>query len=1381
VTGVTYQWRRGDADAWTTIPAGDVTQAAGGGAVSWPFAGTGGVFAKLNWNAAKTLNDAEAGDDPLSGPLQVRALFADGSTSSGVTPTFDRRQASAESANVGPGSVNLLTGALTVSGTDVSVDSYGSDLTVARSYNTRRSAETDSAGMFGPGWTSGVLVEAASAEYTQLDVAGSLIQVGLPDGEAIGFSKRNATTFIPERGFEDLKLAYTSSPDSYKLTDADGNATTFTKVTGAPASRYFPTKVTVPGSDQNTTISWEKVTIGGVDRVRPTQLLAPAPTGVSCDSLVQGCRALTFTYATATTATGTNANQWADYVGQVKEISFTAWDPDLATPAMRTIVMARYAYDNSGKLRSVWDPRLDWTDGSGSHHQQDTYAYDADGILTTITPHAQEPWTLTYTTVPGDAGKGRLAKMTRSALTAGTATTTVVYNVPVAGAGAPYDMSATQTARWDQSEAPVRAAAVFPANQIPTGDQAAGTLPSSYERAIVTYLDANAREINTVVPGGYTSASWYDHFGNTVRSITPGNVSRALWSSETDTAAEEAAAAARLSTLNVYSDDGQRLLDAYGPEHTVVLNDYTEVRGRSHTHNVYDEDAPATDNPYNLVTTATESVQYDNNGTPVDAEAVTGKTTYNWTLRQPLTSTVDPDGLNLTTTTTYDTTTGLTTSVTTPAGAGSTTTPSTQKTIYYRAGTGSGYTECDNAKHWANLVCRVEVGGQPGSGAPIPATVTTYDIYNQPRVTTEKTSTATLRTTTVDYDAAGRGVTMTITAPGLGTAVPVTKTVYDQATGEATRTQSLSGSTVTAEVLRGYDSLGRLTSYTDADNVTSTTTYDLLGRLATSNDGKATRTYTYDGGTERRGLLTSVTDSEAGTFTAAYDIDGAISQQTWPNGVAVYHYQDEASQDVAREYHATTGCTTNCALYTEWAGANHHGAMRYTANSLHTSGYVYDPAGRLAYAAQTIAGQCTMNHYAFDDATNRTGKTTYGPVSGDCTDENPTAERTWTYDTASRVTDSGYTYDTLGRTLTVPSTDTTNAGGSVTLTYHADDLVDTITQNGRTTDYTLDVTGGRIRSWTDTATGATAHVNHFEGDQDSPSWTQENSTTYTRPTGGVAGLAAVYDSSTSTLSFQISNIHGDLVATMQAGTPGLTSTSTTDENGQPGGATPASSRYGWLGSNQRAADTPSGLTLMGVRLYNATTGRFLQVDPVYGGSANDYDYCNGDPVNCTDLDGRCPIPGPICWGYNAGSYAAYRYRGSPVIRAHSNATIRRVAGRAPTTFNLRRVKKIPTNTNRRSGGYSGRSWGYQINYTDAYGRTRVYKYGITSGEDPMERARASERQCRNDPRGYRRCRIVKIIRFPHRPAARAWEYLSCLSYVVRYAVKPPGMLASSCR
>ncbi|APU43763.1 RHS repeat-associated core domain-containing protein [Streptomyces sp. TN58] len=77
----------------------------------------------------------------------------------------------------------------------------------------------------------------------------------------------------------------------------------------------------------------------------------------------------------------------------------------------------------------------------------------------------------------------------------------------------------------------------------------------------------------------------------------------------------------------------------------------------------------------------------------------------------------------------------------------------------------------------------------------------------------------------------------------------------------------------------------------------------------------------------------------------------------------------------------------------------------------------------------------------------------------------------------------------------------------------------------------------------------------------------------------------------------------------------------TDEYGKPRTGQ-ASARYGRLGGHQRSSGTPSGLTRIGARLYNPSTGRFLSADPVYGGSANAYEYANADPVNQQDLDGR---------------------------------------------------------------------------------------------------------------------------------------------------------------
>ena len=63
---------------------------------------------------------------------------------------------------------------------------------------------------------------------------------------------------------------------------------------------------------------------------------------------------------------------------------------------------------------------------------------------------------------------------------------------------------------------------------------------------------------------------------------------------------------------------------------------------------------------------------------------------------------------------------------------------------------------------------------------------------------------------------------------------------------------------------------------------------------------------------------------------------------------------------------------------------------------------------------------------------------------------------------------------------------------------------------------------------------------------------------------------------------------------------------------------------GWLGQHQRPLEHEPGIQPaieMGARTYNPTLARFLQSDPIEGGSANNYDYCTGDPINCSDLSG----------------------------------------------------------------------------------------------------------------------------------------------------------------
>jgi RHS repeat-associated protein len=62
------------------------------------------------------------------------------------------------------------------------------------------------------------------------------------------------------------------------------------------------------------------------------------------------------------------------------------------------------------------------------------------------------------------------------------------------------------------------------------------------------------------------------------------------------------------------------------------------------------------------------------------------------------------------------------------------------------------------------------------------------------------------------------------------------------------------------------------------------------------------------------------------------------------------------------------------------------------------------------------------------------------------------------------------------------------------------------------------------------------------------------------------------------------------------------------------------SNYGWLGASQRAT-SPSGLMLVGARVYNPASGTFGSVDPVRGGNANAYTY-PADPVNRYDITGK---------------------------------------------------------------------------------------------------------------------------------------------------------------
>jgi RHS repeat-associated protein len=1199
--------------------------------VSQPMSISSGVVPTTTW---------DPGAEGVSeGPVQLRAVVTlTGAPTTEiatrvVSVTFDREDFGLTNATeaAGPGDLNLLTGNLQVSATDASLDAYGSDLTVARTFNSR-DENAQSNGPFGKGWVSSVPVTAADAEYTSLAVNGLFASVTLVGGDTIGFTRTSSgvTTFDSEYGHEDLKLIYVAAaggnPERYDLKDLAGNATGFTKPTGA--TNFVPTSVLQTGDSASTTYAYEVKTINGESVTRATGIMAPQPSGLSgtCSlatpTAVVGCRSLKLTYFASSTTPPTGSNL-GDYPDRVQKVEVIAWDPDLVTPVMSTVEIAHYSYNANGRLAEAWDPRLSTL--------KTTYTYNANGQLATITPPATEAWTIAYAPLATEASTvGRVKTVARPTLLASptVATTTFVYGVPVSGAGAPYDLSSTELARIGQEVVPVTGTAVFPATTTATFGGGSLPVPSSYDHATVHYLDTDGREIDAADPNGGIDLREYDDRGSVTRTLSAGNRQRAL-DQGTSTAAE-ALVAESLSSLTVYSPDGLEVRETFGPEHNIQLSTTNGdlVRARVHSVNTYDEGT--TGGPYHLLTTSVTSARVAGESTDRTSEARTTKTEYGtttatWALGQPTASITDAvtGGLNLATRTTYSAD-GRVLTETLPAGGASTNTAATRVTRYYIAGTGSGDTACDSKPQWVNLICSVGPGGQP-AGTPLPTSYVTYDMFNRIRVLTEKASGSTLRTTTVTYDSVGRATARDTTA-STGTALQTLAISFD-VNGRPTETQSKSGATVTGHVVRTFNSLGQVTTYTDTDGNVSSVTYDVVGHPVVMNDGKGTQTWTYDGGSERRGLATQLVDSHAGTWSATYGVDGTPTVD-WPNGLRATPTFDETGFATSLTYAATSGCSgVACTVLSDSVHQSIHDQWLDQDSTLSSQVYTYDAAARLTRVDDTVADACTVRKYTHDAGaagnSNRTKLETFESTDA-CQTTSATSTVNTTYDAADRILTSGTVYDTLGRTTTVPDTNALDSG-AVTTTYYANDMVRSIgIAGGATKTYTLDVDQRRVRSWTD---GTTVRTNHYNGDGDSPTWTQESATTWTRNIGGITGgMAATYDSATSSPSLLLTNLHGDVVATTSATSTDLVTTMEATEFGAPRGVT--GRRYGWLGAAQRAADTPGGFTLMGARVYNPVTGRFLQVDPVYGGSLNPYEYGNADPINMLDLSGQAAADPP---------------------------------------------------------------------------------------------------------------------------------------------------------
>jgi len=497
----------------------------------------------------------------------------------------------------------------------------------------------------------------------------------------------------------------------------------------------------------------------------------------------------------------------------------------------------------------------------------------------------------------------------------------------------------------------------------------------------------------------------------------------------------------------------------------------------------------------------------------------------------------------------------------------------------------------------------------------------------------------------VSYDARGRPTRRTVPALGVE---PGRTVSYDYAVGGDPLKSSVSDPAGT--IVTTTDLLGRVASYSDVNplvlsdttttpprvllsaNVT-TSTYDQAGRLIATNGPAGLQETAYD----PAGRATSQRLDGAVVAVPTYDAAGQLASVSYPSGMG-----NGANATALSAVGYDGAGRTNALTWALGGGVQVSDSVAYSQSGRvveqlidgadarpGANNFVYDGAGRLTQA--WVPGHSLT--YGYDPAAGcgvapRAAKNTSrtsvadngGPASSYC------------YDSADKLTstsDARYgapAYDGHGNTTTL---------GKQTLTYDGADrhlgtaVADTPTPGLSTAvRYVRDATDRIVERKEGTGVALVGPRFGYSGPGDTPDYTVTLEGLITERHIALLGGASITKRPAGGDVWSYPKIHGDVMATADAAGTKQGPTLTYDPYGQASAGIPDNSDgnfdYGWLGRHQRGTEHAGGIATieMGARQYVPGLGRFLEVDPVEGGSANDYEYCSADPVNCLDLDGE---------------------------------------------------------------------------------------------------------------------------------------------------------------
>jgi RHS repeat-associated protein len=459
-----------------------------------------------------------------------------------------------------------------------------------------------------------------------------------------------------------------------------------------------------------------------------------------------------------------------------------------------------------------------------------------------------------------------------------------------------------------------------------------------------------------------------------------------------------------------------------------------------------------------------------------------------------------------------------------------------------------------------------------------------------------------------------------------------------------------------------YNPLGSLSTVTDLRGQAWNFTYTAMGRLASQTDPLGNQwQYTYN----QRGLLERITYPDGRTQTLTYDAAGNLTRQQYTNGPDLQFTYDDLNRmltanGIGLAYNAM-GQVTNTQNAPISFGATYDDGGRLKtvsyADGLFTVTYTYDARNLLTQVSDNLTNASVQFTYDDDgrligmqrsngvnatltwDAASRLTRTQDGSVldiqttydvAGQIAQQQMTAPLdpvgalvgatdTFTYDAASQVNSSGYTYDARGRLIASPGYTYTWDDASrlvgvngVILTYNGLNNLMTRIEGGQTIRYYYNHALSLAPIVAERNDGTAQFLRYYV-------WT---------PSGKLLYMINAADAN-EVYFYHFDQRGSTLTLTNQSGT--VTDSYVYTPYGkllQHQGSNPQPFTFGGQ-SGVRQEGNSGTLYHMRARYYDATTTRFLSREPVWSVQGepqqiNPYQYALNAPIGIVDVTGREP-------------------------------------------------------------------------------------------------------------------------------------------------------------